>query len=385
MMQAVRKWMHEKRPSRASIGRVLAILVSSGALLALEGFFFHDYLGVADEKLSILPRAYQAILTAGYRSTIPRTCTVVTLAPRFGEPVCSTRRRLNNAITLLLKHQPGAIVAAVTLQDGITCTKGETDELVGSIQSACLSGTPMVLGHDFEYHGPQPYRMSGLTIVPTGRVSKCGMGHTSPERDFRLVPLEIEVQGQPYPSLAWRAAQLVNRDLLTHPVISAVREKREKLYTSLLSEKDFETNSLAEQELFADSSSGSRLDRVRNRVVVIGFEGEVPVATNVGFLAPHFLHAAYIEAYLDGRVLQGVPAWVYWLVAIAFWSAVEFIQWRRGLWFALAAILAGLLLLLTATIILVHFGGRYTDFPTISLAGLFVWTTHLIARLGVKH
>jgi CHASE2 domain-containing sensor protein len=156
-------------------------------------------------------------------------------------------------------------------------------------------------------------------------------------------------------------------------------------YTSLFLEKDFDKYRVNESELFSPTLSTELDDRVRGRVAVIGFEGERAVATNIGPVPGHVLHAAYLEAFLDGRALSEVSAWSYWPLAVVFWAFVEFIQQRRGDWFALGTIACGFGVLLVLTLLLVNFPGFYSDFPTISLAGLFVWISNFISRLGFRH
>ena len=356
--------------------------------MALEGFFFHEYLGLPAERLSVIAKVYQQLLTLGYRPTIPRSSTIVTILARDPhESVCGVRRRLQGAIKQVLLHSPRGILVAVTLQDGIICPNGETAELMNTVQGACASTEtgriPVVFGHDFVYEAGHAIRIAGESIVPIGRDSKCGIGHTATEPDFRRLPLELEVMGQWYPSLSWRAVELLDDSLVTgnHAIASGLKW-HSSLYTSLFVEKDFEKFRVSEDALY---SSNMDLDGLlRGRFVVLGMESERPASTNIGQIPVHVLHAAYLEAYLDGRVLRNVSPFVYWGLAVVFWTLVEVLQQRRGLLWAFLAIAGGFIFMLVVTVLLVHFVGFYSDFPTISMAGLFAWLSNVVSELRFK-
>jgi hypothetical protein len=357
----------------------------------MEHVFFHEYLGVRS-GISVVAQAYQGILTLGYRPPEPQNCTIVTLrAPDFRESVCATRDRLREAVKKLLRYKPHAIVVAVTLQSGVECCKKETDALVRTVRAACQPtlpdevATPIVFGHDFQYQGLVAIGIAGESIVPEGE-SKCGIGHTSPEKDFRLAPLEAKAGTQWYPSLSWRAAQLVRPDLEHVQRIADALSMHKSLYTSLFSEKEFGKYSVTEEELFATDGRNRAADRILGRVAVVGFEAERPAETNIGPVSPHVLHAAYIEAFLSGRLLRGVPDGIVWILALAFWISIAYVERTRGLSVAFYWLTGGFVMLLILTpLVLVRVFSMYSDFPTIGLAGLFIWTSTLLSRIGHRH
>jgi hypothetical protein len=353
-----------------SAERVVNIILCAAVQLSLEGFFFHEYLGVPAEKISVVAKTYQTILTAGYRPTMPRYCTIVRMAPRTRlQSICGTRARLKEVLDEIVRYRPRAIVAAVSLQEGIECK--ETDQLIRAAQDACVV-IPVIFGHEFEYSQGVIVGPAGASIVP-GQKSHCGMGHTNAERDFRILPVITNGVGQQYPSLSFKAAQMIDPTVLWDRV-----QASGPLYTSLFTDKDFQRYIISESELLDHVPPRPMADFFRGRVAVIGFEDERPVETNVGPVSGHILHAAYIEAFLDGRVLLSVPGWIYWAIALIFWSTVELIQERRGPWVALRAIAVGFISLLSLSLLMVHFAGYYSDFPTISFANLFVWLSKLI-------
>jgi len=117
--------------------RVLALsLLFFAAKLGVEHLFFHDFLGVSEQDLSIVARFYQPITkTLGVRRK-PQNCTLLRLqspsAPQLEMGDCAFRSKLAQVLSKLVQYQPRGVLADYTLRNLECCS--ETARLIAALR-----------------------------------------------------------------------------------------------------------------------------------------------------------------------------------------------------------------------------------------------------------
>ena len=356
-------------------------------LTGLENFVFTNLLKVSPESLALVA-VIEKYVVAHLPVARPRRTVVVLVDPdpaRSSDPECSMRDQLRQIIDIARSEfGAAAVVADFTLNPARTCqtdTAGSgmadtTEKLQESAVWACTSGRspmPVVFGYDLAPDGaPLPH----VSLGPKGP-SQCRMAITNTNTDWRVLQTQWPVPGDHDDTVAWAAAQLLDRNLEgeIHP-ISTVHAV---LYMKPFSHQSYQGRIFLASDLF-ESSNASRPTPPPGSVWVVGSRTGEPSrytgALNSQLLGeqPGYLRqAAYLESLLEKSYLREAPLWVTLIVvAITSWWA-WLLDEERGFRTGATIVVVGTLGFVALQALLVWLG-LYSAWASCSVISIFVWS-----------
>jgi CHASE2 domain-containing sensor protein len=364
---------------------VLAIFVS--LQVVIEEALFFKILGAPEERVAVPALLYQKLLTSTSRSPEPRFTTIIQVdhdprLPRLKAGVCAYRDYIASLIGQTAAYEPRAILVDMVFETKTECKADAA--LLAAVRKAC-GRMPVVLGFVTDREGKE--------ILPHLHVEGeglCGEGLLGLSQDGRKVSLAFQVPhqagGNPFPTVAWKMAQLVD-DNVKREIFPSEAQDDQELFTTLLDPDAYRRDGqlIPAARIALPGAKEPPMDpklvpTLRGRIAVIGSVEEDQFDTNVGRVYGHLLQASYVEAILDGRVWRRISPWIQAVLGGLFWLAVDVpeVLWlSKTRWLRIvlppALIIAGFFVLLAGNTLAVVFIGYYGDFPVISIASVVLW------------
>ena len=389
--------------------RCLRLLVFVLLSLGLEHVVFHKVIPIPESSHSVLARFYQQVVTATNRSTEPRFTAVVNFADEKGlsPSAMADRERFRLYLSEVLRHSalysPRAVVLDFLFKKDGDSPGGARIQKVASLLCEELQ-IPVIFAEEIEY--PSDRRAVTPAYGPAKQTPLCGKGAANTvSEDLRRVPLFLGSAEGPRPSLMLVAAEAVrpglleffraqdrNLDVERMAAFADVSQYRELPESEATGNKQGQPAPayviLAADRLVgvqealskvAAAGEGKLPDlaeakpelvrRLRGRILVFGSDGPTDkFDTVVGKVDGVLLQTGYLEAILDGRLLEKLGWPIQIGAALLFWFLVEYVG---SVWTKLAIACVLVLAMLGCNMIAVAFWGRYGDFGAISLIGFF--------------
>jgi CHASE2 domain-containing sensor protein len=206
----------------------------------------------------------------------------------------------------------------------------ETRELVKAIRSASVNRVVVLPKTVNRVQGKWVYESDVIDDLDLGK-GKIIRGFVALPFDKRRIPLSLPLPGGALDSLSLAAAKAKDPDVSAH--LERQRQTADAPFAGYLDKEEFERNVVPSGE-FLKNPQHFR-NKLMCKIVLVGGAwstsayGRGPVVdlhnTPAGMLPGAFLHANYIEAFLDGRLYSPTSEGAALLIEILLVAAVAFV------------------------------------------------------------